>query len=320
MNLIKDTPFDQYSRQKIVAESLDSIRNKNEKFSILDVGGYKGKTDQFQPKDSVTVCDLFSVKEKNYVQIDGKTLPFENGAFDFVVSFDALEHVNANHRVRFMEECLRVAGRGVIICAPHLNIKNKTAEIKLNQLYKTLSDDDHRWLKEHIEYGLPNFLPLIKKANTKKYHTASLFSNDIQSWMLMQSALFTNEKYPSMASKLVALNERFNLNFSTDLRLDPGSSYRQILFAFKNEKDINKVKGISGLESKNQQVHEIDFIYSIVDYYASLIIHNDEVTKLKIQELQGELEKLNAEIERIKSSKSWHYAQKISHAKNKLLK
>ena len=48
---------------------------------------------------------------------DGYNLPFPNGHFDIVTCVDVLEHVEDYHR--FLDELLRVAGKGVFISTPN---------------------------------------------------------------------------------------------------------------------------------------------------------------------------------------------------------
>src|SRR5689334_13107014 len=126
MSLKLDTPFDQYSRQTIVANAINAMRqSSSQKFTILDVGGYKGKTKRSLPADSVMIVDIVDSKEDDdYTKASALNLPFDEQSYDFVVSFDALEHVAAKDRTSFMAECLRVARRGVIICAPHNTPQN----------------------------------------------------------------------------------------------------------------------------------------------------------------------------------------------------
>ena len=54
------------------------------------------------------------------VRGDGCRLPFKDGAFDVVFSNAVIEHVGDRDRqARFVEECLRVARRGVFLAAPN---------------------------------------------------------------------------------------------------------------------------------------------------------------------------------------------------------
>lgn len=148
-------PIDQYSRQKWASIIAEELREKGSVLKIIDVGGYKGKTALFQERDKVTICDLFDVNEEGYVKGDGNKLPFSDEEFDIVMSFDTYEHVPRQKRERFISELIRVSKEGVVLAAPFDTSKRSVskAEVELNNYYVKLYNAEHRWLKEHIDYG-----------------------------------------------------------------------------------------------------------------------------------------------------------------------
>lgn len=312
MMMTKNTPFDQYSRQKIGASIIDVVRKKDETFRIVDVGGYKGKTQDSLSQDLVTVVDIVDSDDKNYIKASALSLPMKDASYNFVVSFDALEHIHKNDRKQFISECLRVANRGVIVCAPHLTVANEAAEDKLNNLYKSISGENHRWLREHIENGLPDFVSLTSIAEDKGYHTKTLFSNEIDLWMVMQAALFMNEKYPQAADKLIALNKQYNARLDLDIQVGEADAYRRILIAFRDKKDIKKIeKFIESQKIADQKKQKIDIIYKVTDYYLALV---REIEAKYVKEAEGvakELKDKNDRLNSIVSSKVWRFAHKF---------
>ena len=90
---------------------LNNIIEKNPKWKILDIGcGYRA-----HPKAS-TIADVqdFSnfYKGKNFVQILGKNLPFDDKEFDFVIASHVLEHVED---LEFLiKEIERISSKGYI--------------------------------------------------------------------------------------------------------------------------------------------------------------------------------------------------------------
>jgi hypothetical protein len=78
-------------------------------------------------KTRITACGLGNASfletmypGLTYVQANATDLPFEDGAFDFVHSSAVLEHVGSfENQVRMIEECLRVARRGVCLTTPN---------------------------------------------------------------------------------------------------------------------------------------------------------------------------------------------------------
>jgi SAM-dependent methyltransferase len=47
---------------------------------------------------------------------DARAMPFEDGAFDAVFCLGSLHHVDAEHRVSVLQECLRASSAGAVIC------------------------------------------------------------------------------------------------------------------------------------------------------------------------------------------------------------
>jgi ubiquinone/menaquinone biosynthesis C-methylase UbiE len=237
-------PIDQYSRQKWVSEIINYFRNGKKTFRILDVGGYKGKTTEFHPEDKVTICDLYDVDEKGYVKGDGRKLPFKDGEFDFVVTFDTYEHVPRNDRKKFIEELNRVSVNGVILAAPFDDDYHNVSEVEisLNNYHISLYKKDHQWLKEHIDYRIPHrseLDKLVKGLGLKEY---SFGSNRLDFWILMQTLYFSVDLDQELRERLDEVNNFYNRNLKhLDLPRE-SFAYRRIYFISNNQSRIEKVK------------------------------------------------------------------------------
>ncbi len=90
---------------------LNSILEKNSKWNILDIGcGYRA-----HPKASI-IADVqdFSnfYKERKFVQIKEKNLPFKDKEFDFVIASHVIEHVEDFEF--FIKELERISSKGYI--------------------------------------------------------------------------------------------------------------------------------------------------------------------------------------------------------------
>jgi hypothetical protein len=275
-SLKKEVPFDQFSRQYQVDAILSELRKKGDRFTILDVGGYKGRTADFLANDTVTVLDLYDTHEKNYVKGSALEMPFEDNSFDYVVSFDVLEHIAPDKRKRFFDECNRTAKHGTIICAPQKTPANERAESSLNNLYKRLHRKPHQWLREHIEYGIPDFDSLEKYINTKGLFTTRFHSNKIQLWTAMQEAIFINSKFPLASEKLLAINEFYNAHFQYDGGGAQEASYRLILCCLrdKTQKDLLN-KRLSSLNKPLDPALEIGLYEKIAYFNATLTQKTD---------------------------------------------
>lgn len=234
-------PFDQYSRQ-IQALKVTTFFKKNQRLNILDVGGYKGVTKLLHINDNVTTLDVFDVKEDGYVKGDGLNLPFKDSQFDFVFSFDVLEHIKQDNRNRFIDEMCRVSSRGVIIAAPIKTELSTAAELLLNNLYIKLFDEEHPWLKEHIEYGLPNKDFCNNKLIKNGLNTIVLPSNEINLWLSMQYLIFVGAKHPEISESIENINKIYNQfgPFDGDENID--NNYRQIVVGLKKSEDKVKLK------------------------------------------------------------------------------
>ena len=90
---------------------LNSILEKNSKWNILDIGcGYRA-----HPKASIIadVQDFSSFyKERKFVQIQEKNLPFKDKEFDFVIASHVIEHVEDFEF--FIKELERISSKGYI--------------------------------------------------------------------------------------------------------------------------------------------------------------------------------------------------------------
>ena len=85
------------------------IKNKN--LNILDIGcGYSAN------EHATVICDTLDLKQhykdRNFVKISGKELPFKDKEFDFVITSHVLEHVEDPEL--FLKEIQRVSKSGYI--------------------------------------------------------------------------------------------------------------------------------------------------------------------------------------------------------------
>lgn len=148
-------PFDQYQRYRLVADLINRVRPKGATLRILDVGGRTGNLRAFLPKDRVELVDLEASDLSGLVLGDGARLPFAAESFDAVVSFDTLEHVPPRSRRAFVQESWRVAKSWVIHAGPYQTLRVEAAEARLRSFLSEKLKQDHRYLTEHHEHGLP---------------------------------------------------------------------------------------------------------------------------------------------------------------------
>jgi SAM-dependent methyltransferase len=140
--------YDMYERHRAVGTLLGAgLRG-----TVLDVGGIRGSLSRFMPHAEVLALNVDGTGDRQY---DGGAIPFADGAFDTVVSLDTLEHVPPAARAAFLGECMRVARRMLLVAAPYGSPGHGDYEARLDELYRTVHGDYHRWLHEHVVNGLP---------------------------------------------------------------------------------------------------------------------------------------------------------------------
>ena len=109
----------------------------NENWKILDIGcGFTAH------KSASVICDIQDLqsfyKDKKFVKLSEKTLPFKNKEFDFVIASHVLEHVE--DPAFFIKELERVSIQGYIEL-PTILEDNLVFENKQDHLWHMEFDD-----------------------------------------------------------------------------------------------------------------------------------------------------------------------------------
>ena len=145
--------YDVYERHAVVGGLLgERLAGNATESRVLDVGGRVGLLDRFLPAKVVSVNPDGSAD----VVANGCELPFFDRAFDAVVTIDTLEHLPGTERLAFVEECLRVAGRYVVVAAPFGSEGHSACEEGLERIHRSVLGEPHAYLAEHVRYGLPD--------------------------------------------------------------------------------------------------------------------------------------------------------------------
>lgn len=139
--------YDGYERHRVTEMFLSDSPVER----VLDVGGYARVLDKFVPYRTTAI----NIDGSGDVRYDGKVLPFADDAFDAVVSLDTIEHMPRDERGRFLDECLRVARRYLLVAAPYGTEEHRDSEARLNELYRSVHGEPHRHLDEHVRFGIP---------------------------------------------------------------------------------------------------------------------------------------------------------------------
>jgi hypothetical protein len=313
-----DLPFDQYSRQRIVADTINQLRKNKKELTILDVGGYKGKTKDFMPNDKVTILDVYDVNDKGYIRGDGTKLEISDGAYDFTVSFDVLEHIAPKDRQKFIAECVRVSKKGFFMCCPFDSGSgiNTKAEVDLNNIYTKISGKNHKWLGEHIANSLPMPSTIEDFIENGRLYQTKAFSNSLENWIAIQMIYFLSDSLKVVSMEAGKLNKQYNASmydFESGQTID--TSYRVIYFISSNSDLVSQVEKIlnNNLKPKNELKSSLSL--SLPDALTEIISKKIEADNKTIELLNNELQGLHTEIKNIRSSLSWKVTKPLRSIK-----
>lgn len=213
-------PADLYSRNTLyglLIENILAARKPEEhahSMDILDVGGYEGKLGWFLPHHTrLTILDQKPAPEDAktlHIQGDARRIPFPDGHFDLVISSDMLEHVAVQDRGTVLREMLRVSARHVILAAPFQSIYTEKAEEFINQQFLENAGQPHPFLKEHLEFGLPELDQVEQILAEQAVSYLKIGEGNIYNWYLQQLASGNRLLAPEAAGQINIFNEFFN--------------------------------------------------------------------------------------------------------------
>lgn len=172
---------------------------------ILEIGsGSLGIVPYLKRKIDGIDVDFSGPKTALLNKIKGQAdkLPFKRNSYDVCVSVDVLEHLPAQSRESAIYEVLRVAKKMAIIVVPCGNqAQNQDKEIK--KVWDKVFDKDNQFLKEHVEYGLPQPQEILvyidrsarklnKQAKTKSYPNLNLIVRKIlmRTWITKNTFIY----------------------------------------------------------------------------------------------------------------------------------
>ena len=125
---------------------IEKILAENKEWKVLDIGcGYSAN------KYASTICDVQDLsnfyKDKKFIKLEDKKLPFKDNEFDFVIASHVMEHVQDIDY--FIKELERISKKG------YIEVPTKLED---NLVFE--NEKDHLW---HIEYDDIKSCLLISK-------------------------------------------------------------------------------------------------------------------------------------------------------------
>lgn len=244
-------PFDQHQRYKVVAEVLEVLREDSAPLRILDVGGGEGIVLSFLPEGDVTVLDQTEAEEvPGFVKGDATALPFEDESFDYVMSVDVYEHIEPEHRDRYLSELRRAARKGVLLASPFDSEGVRDAEELANEVHRIVHRQENVWLKEHAENGLPDLDETRKFFEERRDQVTVVPNGYLPNWLAMISLTFYSSKLGGETQKLF---ERLNTFYNEFMYRQDNAEpcYRHLLVSLKDGRRPGFEHVISGADNSH---------------------------------------------------------------------
>jgi len=234
---------------------------QTDEITVLDVGGLSpDRTGQsfWLPIKAVapgptTTVDFLPWDEPGYVQGDGRSLPFEDGIFDVVCALDVLEHVPADGRARFLEECARVAKRAVFLCAPFKSAEIEEAEDLLGSQVQKLFGVGQQQLKEHKKLGLPA-KESVSDTLAPRFPASADFSYGSLRTGLPYQSLKNSFMLRRNSGEIQALLDAWMTALSADAEFEPPFARHYWLFA----KDVSQKEMADKVEVLKSRLRQPD--------------------------------------------------------------
>lgn len=226
-----ELPVDQYQRYRIAADAANALREGRRSMKILEVGGYPPRLGHFLPDDEVLVTDAVEADEPGYMRADAMNLPFSDKSFDGVISLDVLEHIPPDDRERFVKELGRTVSGFMVIAAPFDDGNGliSSAEKALFDFIRENHGYEHKYLKQHINYGLPSINETISILHSGGWSVHTLSNGYFPHWFAMILLEYTSEIDTKLEIIMDKLRQYMNYHFYTLDNREP--AYRHAVVA-----------------------------------------------------------------------------------------
>jgi len=124
--------------KRISIKHLNKVIKDNPEWKILDIGcGYRAHPSASVLADAQDLSNYY--KEKKFIKINEKKLPFKDKEFDFIIASHVIEHVEDFEF--FIKELERISSKGYIELPSRLG-DNLVFENKSDHIWWFIYDDD----------------------------------------------------------------------------------------------------------------------------------------------------------------------------------
>ncbi|PWT88550.1 MAG: hypothetical protein C5B54_10455 [Acidobacteria bacterium] len=215
--------FDQYQRYLMIQRVITALNLSGA--PILEVGAAYSPLRKLHSSNRVVSCDL--TKAPNlHLRASGVKLPFVNEAFELVVNTDVLEHMPGEMRPSFLQEVARVSSKYLIVGFPHRTAAALEADQLLTEFIRKITGEEHVFLKDHLNYGLPEPLEIKSLLNPLMAHIVELKNANVHIWLRFMMADFAIQPYFHLNEARALMSESFR-QFEPSTHSEP--TYRTIL-------------------------------------------------------------------------------------------
>ena len=207
MNTIQDN----FLLKRTSKSHIENIISQNPDWKVLDIGCGYGAS-----KYATTICDILDLsdhyKDKTFIKINEKKLPFKDKEFDFIIASHVVEHVEDISY--FLNELARVGKKGYIEVPTKLE-DNLVFENKKAHIWHLVFDDVHN--KLNISKKIQYIEPVLTVSTIKKFNDHFRESLVIELYWEESIEFNIVENNPKVSEKISTLN-LFKKYFSKKIR------------------------------------------------------------------------------------------------------
>ena len=196
MNTIQDN----FLLKRTSKTHIENIISQNPNWKVLDIGCGYGANEY-----ATTICDILDLsdhyKDKTFIKINEKKLPFKDKEFDFIIASHVAEHVEDISY--FLNELARVGKKGYIEVPTKLE-DNLVFENKKAHIWHLVFDDVNN--KLNISKKIQYIEPILTVSTIKKFNDYFRDSLIIELWWEDSIEFNIVENNPKISEKISTLN------------------------------------------------------------------------------------------------------------------
>ena len=206
--------------QRTSIDSVNKILKENQNWKVLDIGcGYTANENATVVSDVQDLSNFY--KNKKFVKITEKKLPFKDNEFDFVITSHVIEHVDDFQF--FISEIERISKKG------YIELPTKLGD---NLVFE--NSNDHLWMFEYDDNS--NILLASKKQEFIEpfvsVSTAKKLEKIFRQSLILEIIWFEKIDFKILSDKVDKTFKR--IDFFSLIRKYVGKKIRQLIKSIKN--------------------------------------------------------------------------------------